>query len=252
MLLSRQNVSSILALISQIMLPSGIDSTDSTTSSPAALSSDLFLTLVSIISHLVRHRKNHITPLFPSLVSILASFLSALRRAGFGTTGSSSAINFEDDTAGVGLGKRAEREAKATFPFWVWEGGAKGVGKVEAKAVGRLLASLSAKTATSLKRKRDAPILTIQTEVTTSLVAPLSKHAPFILLPYLRSCVHSISPIPSTLRAELQGGWFEIMDVMGKWEREALMKGFLKDEEEAERGVLRQLWRAHEKERYRG
>lgn len=43
-----------------------------------------------------------------------------------------------------------------------------------------------------------------------------------------------------------------MMDAMGKWEREALMKGMLGDEEEAERGVLRDMWSAWEKERYRG
>lgn len=61
-----------------------------------------------------------------------------------------------------------------------------------------------------------------------------------------------ISPIPSALRSEMQGGWFEVMDVMSKWEREALIKGFLVDGEELERGVLRGLWKSWEKERYRG
>lgn len=252
MLLSRQNVSSVLALVSRMLQPSGSTlaeplSETSYVPTSSAVSSTLFLSLVSIVAHLVRHRKDHITPLFPHLVSTLASFLSALRRAGFGTTGSSR--TFEDADAGLALGRRAQREARATFPFWVWDGGAKGISRNEAKAVGRLLASLTTKTATTLKRKHGAKD---KDNLTISLSAPLSKHAPFVILPYLRACVHAISPIPSALRAELQGGWFEVMDVMGKWEREALMKGFLRDDEEAERGVLRGMWRTWEKERYRG
>lgn len=218
----------------------------------ATLASELFLSLVNTVSNLVRHRKDHISPLFPHLVSTITSFLSALRRAGFGTTGSAS--NIEDVEAGISLGRRAEREARITFPFWVWEGGALGISRQESKAVGRLLASLTSKTtATISKRKLGAEEKEKDSAPsTTSLAAPLSKHAPFIILPYLRSCVHVSAPIPSVLRIELQGGWFELMDVMGKWEREALMKGFLRDDEEAERGVLRGMWRTWEKERYRG
>lgn len=271
MLLSRQNVASVLALVARILLPSGTSSTDSLSPTTAETASTLYLTLISIVSHLVRHRKDHITPLFPSLISILSSFLSALRRSGFGITGSSSAtVVLEDGTTTIesvgvelGLGKRAEREARVTFPFWVWEGGAAAFEKDEAKAMGRLLAGLTTKSTATLKRKRDAPTTNIPATVpptltssggaeSTSLVAPLSKHAPFLFLSYLRSCVNLVSPIRSSLRAELQLGWFEIMDNMGKWEREALMQGYLRDEEEAERGVLRQLWRGWERERYRG
>ncbi|KAK4698573.1 nucleolar pre-ribosomal-associated protein 2, partial [Phenoliferia sp. Uapishka_3] len=251
MLLSRQNVSSVLALVARMLQPSGPQAVAAVSStfvpSPAALTSQLWISLVTIVDHLVRHRKDHISPLFPHLVATLGPMLSSLRRAGFGTTGS---VTIDDGEAGVAVGKRAEREARATFPSWVWEGGARAMGRPEAKAVGRLLASLTAKTASAtLKRKHGSME---KDTSTTSLAAPLSKHAPFILLPYLRACVNVVSPIPSVLRTELQGGWFEVMDSMGKWEREALMKGFLTDEEEAERGVLRGMWRTWEKERYRG
>lgn len=261
MLFSRLNVSVVLSLVTRMLQPSGHAATanDRRPSSPTtpATASALFLSLVSIVTHLVRHRKDHISPLFPHLVAALSSFLAVLRRSGFGTTGiatSTANDSIEGQEIVVSMGRRAEREARATFPFWAWEGGALGVGKNEATAVGRLLGSLSAKTTTTLKRKRDTAddATAAPTTTTVSLVAPLSKHAPFIILPYLRSCVHATCPIPSAVRKELQGGWFEVMDSMGKWEREALMKGFLGEEEEAERGVLRGMWKTWEKERYRG
>lgn len=243
MLLSRQNVSSVLTLVARMLHPSGSHA-PAPSPTPASLTSSLFLSLVTTVDHLVRHRKDHITPLFPSLVATLSPILSALRLSGFGTTGSSS-----DESPSANVGKRAEREARATFPAWVWDGGPTSIGRTEARAVGRLLAGLSAKTAsTSLKRKHGEG-----KEVgVSSLAAPLSKHAPFILLPYLRACVSAVAPIPAPVRGELMGGWFEVMDAMGKWEKEALMKGFLGEDEEAERGVLRGMWRTWEKERYRG
>lgn len=277
MLLSRQNVSSILTLVARMLEPTA--ATDSTITSLASstLASSLFLSLVSTVSHLVRHRKDHLTPLFPSLIGTITSFLSNLRRAGFGTTGragtvvlkvegevdaegAEETIERRADDGGMAWGKRAERDARATFPFWVWEGGAHSIGRKEAKAVGRLLSSLTTKTAVLVKKRSRAPSTaeaattpaSTNTASTLSLAAPLSKHAPMLLLPYLRCTVDAISPIPSVLRSELQGGWGEVMETMGKWEREALMKGFLGEAEEAERGVLRGMWRSWERERYRG
>ncbi|SCZ87683.1 BZ3500_MvSof-1268-A1-R1_Chr2-2g05149 [Microbotryum saponariae] len=175
--------------------------------------------------------------------------LTALRRSGYGTTIGSDELDPLIPTEHMTLGKRAERTTAATFPFWVWYGELQTIGREHAKAIGRLLISLSTKTTTLTT---SSLTMATKSKSTSSLVAPLSKHAPFLILIYLRASVHSTSPIPLTLRSELQGGWFEVMDAMGKWEREALMKGFLKDEEEAERAVLRRMWKAYEKERYRG
>lgn len=232
-----------------------------------SLASELYLSQISIVSNLVRHRKDHITPLFPLLVNCITLFLSILRRPGFGTTGNIS-VTIESGEGEVmaggevnaGIGKRAEREVKLIFPAWVWEGGASGIGKKEAKSLGRLLASLNSKTSeritsTSTKKRRiDATIPSTSTpsESLTSLSAPLSKHSPFLLLPYLHYSVHALAPIPSALRSELQGGLYELMDCMNKFEREALLKGFLGNEEEGERGVLKGLWKGWERERYKG
>ncbi|BGP17724.1 hypothetical protein JCM10213_005305 [Rhodosporidiobolus nylandii] len=250
MLLSRLNVSTTFSLVSRLLQPSQAFSSPRNAS--CADASNLFRTLVTTVTHLVRHRKDHVVPLFPLLASALSSFISMLRRAGYGTTGST--LSIDDVDASVALGQRAERDAKATFPAWVWEGGSEAIGRAEAKAVGRLLGALTAKTATQVVKRKKEPSGAAEEALstTTSLAAPLSKHAPFLLLTYLRACVHSTCPIPSALRSEMQGGWFEVMDSMGKWEKEALMKGFLGEEEEAERGVLRSLWKTWEKERYRG
>ncbi|GAA5915915.1 hypothetical protein JCM6882_001761 [Rhodosporidiobolus microsporus] len=251
MLLSRLNISNVLSLVSRLLQPSTALPAPSRPSAPAV--GELYRTLVTVVTHLVRHRKDHIIPLFPLLVSALSGFVAILRRAGYGTTGSALSIDEPTDSSVV-FGQRVEREAKATFPAWIWEGGSRAVGRAEAKTFSRLLGELSAKTAApATKRKKDSTGAAGEgSSTTTSLIAPLSKHAPFLLLTYLRASVHVTCPIPLALRTELQGGWFEVMDSMGRWEREALMKGFLGEEEEAERGMLRTLFKTWEKERYRG
>ncbi|KAM0750831.1 hypothetical protein T439DRAFT_356570 [Meredithblackwellia eburnea MCA 4105] len=254
-IVSRINVSLIFTVVTRLLEPDGPLPTTLSSDLPYSpcstmVASELWLTLVTVVEYLVRHCKDRVTHLFPQLVATLGLMLTSLRRAGFGTTGSTA---LEDGDGTVFVGRRAEREARATFPFWVWDGGLRAIGKAEAKAVGRLLASLTAKTAVTLKRKHeDSQTAEKESSKTESLVAPLSKHAPFILLPYLHACVNVTSPIPSVLRTEMQGGLFEVMDSMSKWEKEALMKGFLGEDEEAERGVLRTMWRTWEKERYRG
>jgi len=248
LLLSRFNISSVLAIFSHILRPAPTSAITTSSANTSQAASQLYQTLVSAVGHIVRHRKDHVVPLFPLLVSTLSSLLSVLRRAGLGTLGAS----LDEADSSASLGQRAEREAKTTFPAWVWHGGAQAIGKSEAKALGRLLGSLTAKTTTTTAGKRKHGAADDSSSTNTSLAAPLSKHAPFLLLNYLRACVHPTCPIPSALRTELQGGWFEVMDAMGKWEREALMKGMLNEDEEAERGVLKGMWKSWEKERYRG
>ncbi|TKA55915.1 hypothetical protein B0A53_01614 [Rhodotorula sp. CCFEE 5036] len=248
LLISRLNTSAILSLVALCVRPSSaaVPASNSATLPPAG---EIYCSFVAAIGHVVRHRKDHLVTLFPSLMAVVSAFLSILRRAGFGSLGNSTSL--DDTETAVNVGQRAEREAKGSFPAWIWTGGLHAIGKTEAKALGRLLGSLGSKT-TSTGGSRRKHLATDDAASTTSLIAPLSKHAPFLLLNYLRACVHSTCPIPSALRSELQGGWFEVMDAMGKWEREALMKGLLGEEEEAERGILRSMWAAWEKERYRG
>ncbi|GAA5909416.1 hypothetical protein JCM8208_005736 [Rhodotorula glutinis] len=248
LLLSRFNISSVLSIVSHVLRPSSAAPGSSTSPDDAHAASQLYQALVAAVGHIVRHRKDHVVPLFPLLIATLSALLSVLRRAGLGTLGAS----LDDGESSASLGQLAEREARTTFPSWIWAGGAQAVGKAEAKALGRLLGSLTAKTTTTTAGKRKHGAADDSSSTNTSLAAPLSKHAPFLLLNYLRACVHPTCPIPSTLRTELQGGWFEVMDAMGKWEREALMKGMLGEDEEAERGVLRGMWKSWEKERYRG
>ncbi|KAM0786575.1 hypothetical protein ACM66B_002031 [Microbotryomycetes sp. NB124-2] len=280
LMLSRGHVGAIFALVNHILEPAGQMQARQTATNAidTATASSLYASLVSTITHIIRHRKDHVTPLFPLLVSCIASLVAVLRRPGFGSTGSgaglhvdagpqsssssSSAANFAhattltSTTTAAGLGRRAEREARASFPEWAWTGGPACIDRDEAILVGRLLGSLATKTTSFVhsgtSKTTNGADGRLSSSKTVSLIGPLSKHAPFILLPYLQSCVDSTCPIPSFVRRELQNGWYEVMDTMGKWEKESLMKGFLGDDDEAERNVLRDLYKGWESERYKG
>ncbi|GAA93684.1 hypothetical protein E5Q_00329 [Mixia osmundae IAM 14324] len=84
------------------------------------------------------------------------------------------------------------------------------------------------------------------------LSAPMSKHSPFVLYHFLKASTASQAAISPSLRAELMPGFVEVLAVMGKHERDALMAGFLRTEDEAERTLLRQMLVDFERERYTG
>lgn len=80
-----------------------------------------------------------------------------------------------------------------------------------------------------------------------ALAGALSKHAPFILVFWLRAGGPGRAILgPAT------NGLAALLSAMGTTEREALMSGFLVAEEEAERALLRSLWREYDRSRYRG
>lgn len=54
------------------------------------------------------------------------------------------------------------------------------------------------------------------------------------------------------MRKEINPGILEILSTMGKSEREALMKGYLHDDQEAERVLLRVMWKEFDSVRYKG
>jgi hypothetical protein len=107
-----------------------------------------------------------------------------------------------------------------------------------AKLVTRLLIALTAKSFSQGKKM-------------TSYQGALSKHAPFVLARYLLACTAN-PPLSGNVRAALWPGIKAIMGSMSKFEREALMKGMLTSEHEAERVLLRALWKDFDRQRYKG
>lgn len=85
-----------------------------------------------------------------------------------------------------------------------------------------------------------------------ALTGPLSKHAPFIMVNYLTAATDSRFPLSPSVRKEINAGILEIISTMGKSEREALMKAYLQSDQEAERALLRVMWKEFDTVRYKG
>lgn len=196
--------------------------------------SRLYRHLCAIVGELARNRRAHVVPLFPLLMMSLAKLLRPLQRAGF------------DSLAGTG--KKAEREARSLFPPWAWSAGSTGFGAQEA---GFLVATIKAVTVRT-PRPRRTGLVTSKHEAPTTLVPALSKHAPFFMVAYLRACADGLAPLPLDVKDAFRPAVFEVMSAMGQHERGALMKSFLGKDDETERAMLKSLWRAWDRQRYKG
>jgi len=138
----------------------------------------------------------------------------------------------------------------ANFPTWSITTEDAWISKVQAKAFSRLLVGLNTKTIVlqkSRKNKSNADSAQIVT-----LSGPLSKHSPFLLVNFLKYSADSHLYISSDIRKELLVGVQELIQSMNKFEKDAIMKGFLKSHMEAERVLLRELWKDYDKIRYKG
>lgn len=175
----------------------------------------MFTRITSTLSTLVRHRKDIMVAVFPALMDVLASLLTLLRP-------------LSDDSS--------------RLPSWAVSDAA--TVSESARVYGRLLTNITAKTVQqkSVASKR----------VVSSLQGPLSKHAGYFLLAYLRACTGSTDPLSPSTRAELAPGLYEIVGCMNKYERDAVMNGLLSARDEAERVLLRALWKDYDRARYKG
>lgn len=198
----------------------------------SSTATNIFLSSIDIVSLLATHRRDHIIPTFPQFCRILSDILQLLRLSGISS--SSSAI-----------------ATAAHFPAWslVHHGSWMQESKC-GKAVARLLLGLG--TRTTVLQRSSARSKGAASASVVSLAGPMSKHAPFILVNYLTSATDSRFAMSPAMRKEINPGILEILSTMGKSEREALMKGYLHDDQEAERVLLRVMWKEFDSVRYKG
>lgn len=119
------------------------------------------------------------------------------------------------------------------------------------KTAARLLLSLGTRT-TILQRSSVRSRGGASSSAVMALTGPLSKHAPFIIFNYLTAATDSRFPLTPSVRKEINAGILEILSSMGKSEREALMKAYLQADQEAERVLLRVMWKEFDAVRYKG
>ena len=224
--------------------------------------SAVFLNMVDIASSIATHRRDLLIPTFPQFICALSGLIELLQMSGLDA--SASPLSSGPVRVSNAAHAAAAQRAAARFPAWALEGSAASswLGTKHARTLTRLLVSLGTKTASSMHHGRPSTSASASASASAaasasasgpvSLTGPLSKHAPFLLVAFLRAATDTHAPLGPAVRQALTVGVLEVLGTLGKHEREALMRGFLGNHMEAERALLRALWKEHEKIRYKG
>lgn len=212
----------IWSIISRSLAPR----TSSPTPSPSTLP-QLYLSITSSTTSLIRHRRDLVASTAPHLSAIVTQLIWCLR------------------STRPNLGGRQTRSVVETLPGWI-NVVSQPLGTEEARSLARLLTSLTAKT---IPRTHAQPSSSKPTKA-ESLATPLSKHAPFLLLAYVRLLTDLNSVVPSLMRRELEPGVGALCQMVGEKDRDAIMIGGGLDG--GGKGVLKMVWAEWESGRYVG
>ncbi|GLB36377.1 hypothetical protein LshimejAT787_0306650 [Lyophyllum shimeji] len=184
---------------------------------------DIFHKLTSIISALIRLRRDLVIHTLPHLGSVLCQLLMSLR------------------IVRPNLGAKQTLLVTDTQPRWL--NAKHPLGVEEVKALGRLCETLTSKT---MVRNNSS---TLDMQKAESLVKPFSKHAAYVLKAYITAMNDPLCLLPSEHRKELQRGLYALCSMMSDHSRDALMVGGL---DAGGKSTLKSLWKEYEKQRYVG
>lgn len=210
-----QNVMSIWVLLSRFLAGSKAHDTITDTV--------LFHHIVSVLSALVRLRRDLVVTTLPHLNNIMRQLIFALR------------------SPRPTLGAKQYAIVADSLPAWINPSCPLGV--EESKDLSRLFTSLSTKT---LVRVNGPPA---ETQKPESLARPLSKHVACVLQAYLDALNDPLCVLAADIRRELQPGLFVLCDILNHHTRDALMASAL---DVGGKAAMKGLWREYEKQRYTG
>ncbi|KAH9005998.1 Urb2/Npa2 family-domain-containing protein [Lactarius hatsudake] len=210
-----QNVMSIWVLLSRFLAGSGAHDTVTDTA--------LFHHIVSVLSALIRLRRDLVVTTLPHLGNIMRQLIYALR------------------SPRPMLGAKQCAIVADSLPAWI--NPSRPLGVEESKELSRLFTSLSAKTLVRVH----GPSAEIQKP--ESLARPLSKHVACVLQAYLDVLNDPLCVLAADIRRELQPGLFVLCDILNDHTRDALMVSAL---DAGGKAGMKGLWREYEKQRYTG
>jgi len=190
----------------------------------------LYLQIVSATSALVRNRRDLVAASIPHLALILCRLVSAL---------SSPRTN---------LGRKQGDIVASSLPGWV--ASAEPLGEAEAKALARLLTALTTKTVLRSRLGGFASSTSgrgLEAEA-QSLAKAFSKHAPSVLLAYIRAVNDPLCFVSRGVRDELAPGLYALCGMMGEKGRDSTTPVL----DNGGKMILTTLWAAYQKQRYVG
>lgn len=254
-----------LSILSHVLAPAGPALTIQRAKADAGLAQAILSTIISVLSDLVRLRKDLLVPIMPQLVMVLSQlpplFRQPLLQASWTQRQRLSShlppwLSFVDDEK-----ESADNVAQQSL-----------LGAAEAREISRLFVTLTAKSASSLHLTSDGrghavsssgvprgrKNLTVSGKTTAgvdSLARPLSKHAIYIILAYVQSLLNpSGSFVSPSIKRELTPGLVSLCGVVSSdtLERDwVLASGDLLDQ--GGKTVFKdEIWSKYERTKYRG
>jgi len=192
--------------------------------------SDIFHRIVSILTSLIRLRRDLVTLALPHLGLILRALVLSLRGCR------------------PNLGAKQMALVMKTQPRWI--SSALPLGGEEAKALGRLLESLTVKTVVRTHSTSTAAATAHDAQKAESLSRPFSKHAAYVLKAYIEAVSDPLCVLSLEVRKELNEGLFALCGMMSVHSRDALMVGGGLDV--GGKAILKAIWMEWEASRYVG
>ncbi|KAG5648160.1 hypothetical protein DXG03_006114 [Asterophora parasitica] len=184
---------------------------------------EMFHKIISIISALIRLRRDLVTHTLPHFGSVLWQLLMSLR------------------TVRLNLGAKQTALVTDTLPRWLNH--KEPLGVEEVKALARLLETLTSK---SMVRNNAS---SVDVQKAESLAKPFSKHAAYVLKAYITAMNDPLCILPSVHRKELQRGLYALCSMVSDHSRDAMMVGAL---DAGGKTTMKALWKEYEKQRYVG
>lgn len=180
---------------------------------------------ISVISALLRLRRDFVTTTLPHLSFILRRLIMTLRRLR------------------PHLGGKQTRLVSDTLPSWI--NASEPARTEDSKAIARLLTMLTTKTVV----RTYGTSTSADGQKAESLARPFSKHAAYVLCAYIEALNDPLCVIPAEVRKELEPGLFALCDMMGENNRDAMMVASL---DAGGKSVMKGIWREYEKQKYVG
>lgn len=190
----------------------------------------MYLQIANVASALVRNRRDLVAASFPHLALILCRLISTLK------------------SPRSNLGRKQGDMVAGSLPRWVAAAGP--LGEVEAKALARLLTAITTKT--TLRSRfggfaASAGGRGLEAEA-QSLAKGFSKHAPSVLLEYIRTVNDPLCSVSRGIRDELAPGLYALCEMMGEKGRDGITPVL----DNGGKMILMTLWAAYQKQRYVG
>ncbi|KAI6098742.1 Urb2/Npa2 family-domain-containing protein, partial [Pisolithus thermaeus] len=189
------DLGSIWSLLSKIL--SGTTNHDTTTSFAT------FHCIISVADSLVRLRRDVVIHNLPHLAFVLHRLLLITKRGR------------------PQLGAKQSKLVAGTLPSWVSP--SQPLGVAEIRAFSRLLTALTIKTVPPTYTTQQHTSVATEMQKAESLAKPFAKHVGHVLPAYIDCMNDPLCVLTPEMRQELEPGLFSLCEMLGEYNRDALM-----------------------------